>query len=55
MFEIIQNLIDYTGSYTSNFDGYIMYACLALVLLCGVLMIDFACKLLLRFLPKDVK
>lgn len=56
MFQLLKEIISYTSSTgTQNIDSYIGYGCIVLVLLGVVLTMDFAYKLLLRFLPKDSK
>lgn len=56
MFQLLKDIISYSsGTNTQNIDSYIGYGSIVLVILGVVLTMDFAYKLLLRFLPKDSK
>lgn len=55
MFNLLKDLIGYTGTYNSNMDSYFVYGCIVLILLGVTVTIDLVYKLLLRFLPKDSK
>lgn len=54
MFSLIRDIIGYTGT-INNIDSYIIYTCLALVIVGVVVSIDLLYKLLLRFIPNHTK
>lgn len=55
MFDIIADIIGYSGSGYNNYDSVIIYICGVIVILAVTLTIDMLYKLFLRFIPKDSK
>ncbi len=50
MYQILRDLIGYSGSY--NYDQYVLYGCIAVVVLFLVVIFDWLLKLLSRFIPR---
>lgn len=55
MFDLIKDIIGYSGTTYNNLDSYLLYTCITLLLLGSVVTIDLLYKLFLRFLPGDSK
>lgn len=51
MFDIIAEVIGYTGTSFSNIDSYIVYASIVLVLLVATIGIDFIFHIIMSFFP----
>lgn len=47
MFDLIKNVINYTGEHISNVDQYILYASIAVIVLLTVVGVDLIYKLFL--------
>lgn len=52
MFDIIKNLIGYNGTQFSNYDSYIVYASICLVILVVAIGVDNIFKIFRAILPK---
>lgn len=50
MFVLLRNLIGYTGSGYNNIDSYILNACIVLILVFFVVLIDLVYKLIRSFI-----
>lgn len=52
MYNLIKNIINYTGSMTGNtYDQYIIYVSAALVVILTVIFVDLIFKIFRSFLP----
>ncbi len=52
MFDLIGDIIGYTGSQYNNVDQYILYCCVFLIDIFGATFIDFFWKLIKAVLPR---
>lgn len=54
MYNLIKNIIGYpTGTGYTNIDTYVLYACIAIILLLTVVFIDLIFKVFRAFIPRS--
>lgn len=53
MFDLIKNIINYTGSYqSSSVDSYVLYACVVIIILLTCVFVDLIFKVFRAFIPR---
>lgn len=55
MFNIIRSIIDFSGDWSTSYNGYIVQGCVALVVLACVVSMDFIYKIFLGFVARKDK
>lgn len=52
MYDLIKNIINYSGTYIDKVDQYILYASIAVIVLLTVISVDLIYKLFISFLGR---